>query len=377
MLVGGICALAGALILLWSLRPSPEDPGSVKVLAIKAAADDPIAVAELRHLGSNAVPSLARLLDYQDPFFRVRAWALAPILPKQWARALTAKVRPLEASAVRVAASKSLALLGPQAAAAVPSLLRTLRDPEPFIAMQAASTLGRIGKPSVSGLSKALSDKKPVIRHAAAFGLGEAGSAAKPAVPQLIQRLEDYDAQVRATSAYSLSLISCEVIAGLSNVIEHADSAQRQSAARELVTFCQSLCSITPIASKMEHQDEPDAERIAMGLFGFVRSADNQAVQALQGALEDSDPNVRQAAVQGLVELNWRAQAAVPAFRKCLQDASSGVREWAARGLGAFGPKAEAAIIDLGLAEQDKDPAVREAAEKALALIEVKWPTGH
>jgi HEAT repeat protein len=372
LLVGGICALAGAVLLLWSLRPSPEDPGSVKVLAIKAAADDPIAIAALRDLGSNAVPSLARLLDYQDPFFRVRAWALAPILPKQWARALTAKLKPLEASGVRVAAGKSLALLGPQAAEAVPDLLRTLRDPEPFIAMQNAFALGRIGKPSVSGLSNALSDKKPAIRHAAAFGLGEAGSAAKPAVPQLIQSLEDRDAQVRSTSAYSLSLICGQVIVSLSNIIEHADSAQRQSAARELAQFCQTLRSMTPLASKMQHRDDEDSRRVALGIFGSIRTCENGAARTLGRALEEPDAGVRLAAVQGLGLLNWRTEAAVAYLRKGLQDSSAAVREWAARDLGAMGPAAGSALEDLKLAAGDNEPGVRAAAREAVETIKRK-----
>lgn len=371
LLIAGGCALAG-LLLWWSLPPMAEVPDSIRLLAMRVSDGDPKATAELKALGTKAVLPLTKLLAYHDPFVRVHAWKLAPKLPRRMGRTILSYSGNLEAAGIRAAAGKALALLGPQAADAVPALLRALRDPEPFVATQAAAALGRIGKASVPGLCNALVDTNSVVRHSAAFGLGEAGGEARSAVPQLIESLSDPNAGVRSTSAYSLSLIGSQVIAGLSNVIGHAEAPDRSAAARELVGFCQSLCGLTPIASKMEHQGNADDYRIALGLFGFVRTVDNQGLRALESALEDSDEAVRRTAVQGLVELNWRAQAAGPAFRKRLQDPSASVREWAARGLGGLGPRAASAAEDLRAAEQDQDPGVRAAAQKALALVEPK-----
>ncbi len=370
LLLPGACALAGLLLLLWwGLRSPTTAPGSIKVLAQKVAAGDPKALEALNNLGSNAVPELANLLSYRDPFFRVQAWNLISQSPKPWRHTLSAKLSPLESPGIRVAAAKSLAVLGPDAAAAVPDLVVALHDPEPFVAMQAAAALGRIGKPAVPGLTNALANKRPAVRHAAAYGLGEVGGDAEAAVPQLITRLEDYDPAVASSSAYSLTLIGNQVVAGLSNRIAQADSPQRQSAIQELIRFDCSLCSIATSATKLEPAKADNLGNIGLQVLGFVRATDHAVLKILVHALDDPAPRVRVEALKALSQLNWHTPPVLEALRKLLTDPSAEVRECAARNLGDAGSAATLALGDLNRALQDPQVSVRAAAREAIEKI--------
>jgi HEAT repeat protein len=108
---------------------------------------------------------------------------------------------------VRVAAARSLAIIGPDAQAAIPALDQALHERQLRVRLEAAAALGRIGRDSVPVLMRALQDPDPGIRHAAAFGLGEVGLDAQPAIPLLTQALQDTNQQVRASAAYSLKVI--------------------------------------------------------------------------------------------------------------------------------------------------------------------------
>ena len=206
-LIGGACAVLVLFVFWVAFAPPVELVGSEQTLGLRAAAGDTNAVAALRKAGSSAVPALVRLLEYQEPFLRQQARALAPRLPRRLSQALLLRVGSPDAPRVRAAGAQSLGLLGAKAGAAVPALLQHLRDPEQYVAMEAATALGRIGAASVPGLTRALADKDPVVRHAAAYALGELGPAAESSIPSLIETLADRDGSVRSSTAYSLGLI--------------------------------------------------------------------------------------------------------------------------------------------------------------------------
>lgn len=374
LLGAGVCAMAGLLLLWWGFRPLTSPPGSLRVLALKAAAGDPKAVSALQDLGSNAVPGLVQLLAYQEPFLRRQTRALASKLPRGCARALWPWVGPLEVSSVRVAGAKGLALLHSQADGAVPALLEVLHDPEPYVAMEAATALGRIGRASVPGLTRALGDKGPVVRHAAAYALGEIGPGAGAALPELIAALEDPDSQVRSSTAYTLTLIGYPAMTTLSNVIERADGRASGAAIKELILFYRSLLSMTAPLRKLAHAHNSVSRCQALDALGAIRAADEATIRTFIEAMQDSEVEVRLTALRALSQVIWRGGPAIGALRNCLRDPSASVRAWSAKDLGAIGPPARAALKDLTYALQDDEPAVRAAARQAMEEIEPKEP---
>jgi HEAT repeat protein len=371
LLVAG-CALIAGLLLWWSFRPHNFQTGFIRALAAQAAAGDPKAASSLKEFGTNAVPSLVELLQYREPVLRRQAYALAPKMPKRLGRGLVALAGPMGSSSVRAAAAKGLALLGPQAEGAVPALLQALHDPEPYLAMEAATALGRIGKASVPGLTKALADKLPLVRHAAAYALGEIGPAAQATTPELVELLRDPDPSVRSSTAYSLMLIGTPAATALSNVIDHADANARELAVTEFIRLYRALRSMTPPLNKMAHAEEAGSRRQAIAALGAIRASDNTTIDTFILALQDPDIEVRLAAIKALGLVPWRAQAAIGELTKCLRESSVAVRLWAAKTLGGIGPPARPALDELRRCLLDNDPALSSAAREAIQKVEAK-----
>lgn len=92
---------------------------------------------------------------------------------------------------IQQTAADALARIG---STAVPALIMTLRDPEPFARAQAAQALARMGpnaKQAVPALIDALSDPNIEVRQSAARALGQIGPEASEAVPALIELLRE------------------------------------------------------------------------------------------------------------------------------------------------------------------------------------------
>ncbi len=82
-------------------------------------------------------------------------------------------------------AADALARIGP---AAVPTLMKALESPEPYVRTRAAQAMARMGpeaSAAVPGLTRALRDQDPDVRRAAARALGQIGPAAETAIPAL------------------------------------------------------------------------------------------------------------------------------------------------------------------------------------------------
>ena len=179
----------------------------------------------VRQIGTNAIPTLLRMLRARDSALKLKLLALARKQPlikinstpaaylnSEAARALQA-LGPGAWSAVpaliemydqttlsppplRMEIAGTLGRIGPLATAAVPSLLRGTSDPDDTVRGNSLFALGRIqAEPElvVPALIKALSDSSPYVRMAAAEALEPFGSNATRAVPALVQLLHDTD----------------------------------------------------------------------------------------------------------------------------------------------------------------------------------------
>lgn len=96
------------------------------------------------------------------------------------------------------------------------------------------------------------------------------------------------------------------------------------------------------------------------------RSADPKLIAALTEALNDTDKQVREAAMLALVQM--RAPGVVDPLLRALKDASEDVREQAAFGLGQIGDKR--AVAPLTAALRDASAGVREQAAFALGQLD-------
>jgi HEAT repeat protein len=89
----------------------------------------------------------------------------------------------------------------------VPTLVNSLKDPDPNMRYYAAQSLGGFGAqavPAVPDLTDALKDDVPMVRMGAAYALAEIGAPAAAARNVLEQTTKDSDAKVRDAAAYAL-----------------------------------------------------------------------------------------------------------------------------------------------------------------------------
>ncbi len=143
-----------------------------------------------------------------DDTLRVRAsaaWAVGKIGPeaKDAAKPLVAALReeirrdPNFAGAEQRTRMQSmvfaLGALGPKAADGVPALMTVLNDGSEPLQVAAATALAGIGEPAVKPLGTAVQSPVPAVRQEAARALRLIGPKAEPAVPALIQVLENTD----------------------------------------------------------------------------------------------------------------------------------------------------------------------------------------
>jgi HEAT repeat protein len=89
----------------------------------------------------------------------------------------------------------------------VKALIDVLKDADAEVRINAGNALAAIGPSAVEALTTALGDPNRDARSAAAYALGTMGSDAAPAVPSLVKSLKDAETDVRRQSAQALGRI--------------------------------------------------------------------------------------------------------------------------------------------------------------------------
>ena len=197
----------------------------------------------IRQAGTNAIPTLLRLLRAKDSALKVKLMRLAErqhvikveyTPAEEWNLAAESGFVALGTNAQsavpaltkimdqnisptsRYCAILALGVIGPPAKEAVPSLLRCATDTDTGVRELAIVALGRIHAESdrvVPVLTNALRDPSFAIRLGAAVALGEFGPHASIAVPTLVELLNASDGVVRERATNALEAIDPEAAA--------------------------------------------------------------------------------------------------------------------------------------------------------------------
>jgi HEAT repeat protein len=89
--------------------------------------------------------------------------------------------------------------------ALVRRLIDALKDPDPDVRQNLAAALAKVGPAAVEPLTAALDDSLAERRAGAAYALGQMGTAARSALPKLLDALDDKDLDVRRQASYAVS----------------------------------------------------------------------------------------------------------------------------------------------------------------------------
>jgi peptidoglycan/xylan/chitin deacetylase (PgdA/CDA1 family) len=188
----------------------------------------------VRQIGSNAVPSLVRMIEVGDSKWKLQA--------VDWLQeAVSVDLTETLANVHNRRALLGFHLLGRDAASAAPKLQALIANSDPQIAGQALAALSEIGGEEVlPALLNTLTNGKPAVRIQAAATLGALRSRAGAAVPALVEATRDDDPGFRANAARALGEISLQAdtaVPRLTEMLSDTNSSVRISAAMSLGAF--------------------------------------------------------------------------------------------------------------------------------------------
>jgi HEAT repeat protein len=238
--------------------------------------------------------------------------------------------------------------LGANAAPAIPALIEAMDDEDELARNVASFSLTKIGSQAIPSLIKATKDKRVNVRVGAVWSLGGFDKDAMSAVPALIERLRDENVKVRRKAAWALWRIRPD-----------ADSA------------------VTALVEALKDTDDPkDARDASVGewatrCLGDLGPRAKAAVPALTEILKEKDLRLQKKAVDILGQIGPEAKPAVVALREILLDknADLAVRQSIPAALVNIDANAEAVLRVLEKAMNDSDRIIRAEAAKALKKV--------
>lgn len=165
-----------------ALAKSLHDPdGKVREAAAQA----------IGQFGPDAISTLIEMLNHQDKYVRRNAvWALGKLGPlaRVSLRDLCQRLQD-EDPRTASGAAQALGSMGTDGADAIPSLAEAMRGTNIVLCRLAAKALSQIGRPALQTLIAHLKHHDPFVRGEAAVALGWMGPTAAPAIPYLLQLL--------------------------------------------------------------------------------------------------------------------------------------------------------------------------------------------
>jgi HEAT repeat protein len=221
--------------------------------------------------------------------------------------ALTTALARAGSPGVRTECASALGRLGPAGRAAVPALFAALQDPSEAVRAAAARALAAIGPGAedVPRLVAGLGSGDTYVVAFAAWSLGNLGSAAQAAVPDLARALARDDTNAVVAGALArIGPSAASAVGVLAEGLRSDDANRRWRAARTLGRIGPPAASA--VASLTAALSDPDSlvRLHAARALGRIGPAARPAAAALQRATGDKDPNVGEEARQALGRLN-------------------------------------------------------------------------
>jgi HEAT repeat protein len=346
------------------------------------AAAAPLVLAALASCTRSTEDWLADL-EHPEPYTRLLAVAaLAHADPSDWPRTVPALARmTLDSGAdVRHRAVRSLGELG-NGCAAILVDLAVGEDTDRETRAGAMRGLGAVPAAAVSRLAVILEQGRgPSVLYAMS-ALGNLGSAARPLIPALVERIHD-DAPELREKARSVLLavtldVACTEVDGaiedarsailaygkdaIAPLIERLEASFDPCVVRLLAAFEQE--ALDALFAAKPPEDPANADFLRRALDGF---GDAPAPFLAEKVLNDKNRRISSLAIAWM---SRHADAALPALLPYLEDPDSRIRTRAVAALGRLGRPARDAIPQVRSLLEDPEPKVRKAARAFLDSI--------
>jgi len=236
---------------------------------------------------------------------------------------------------------KVFQILGPEAKAAIPDLVRIMTISHSGLRQQyAAYDLAYIGQEGLPHLLAAMTNEEPKVRGVAAGAMAVLGTNAAPVLPFLIRSLKDPAQEPAAAAAWALGRLKLQptlVVPALTNCLNHTNALVRYLSIVALAEFGKDA-----LPGLLRCLDDEDEHVIALAAkaLGKNNLDPDRVVPLLINRLKAPSPMVRNGAAAGLMEFGTNARAAVPTLVERLNEPEPEVAEMVANALLKIAPEA-------------------------------------
>jgi len=209
----------------------------------------------VRHIGTNCIPILLRMIRATDSPLKLRLVALAK-------KYRIMKISFVPASERNVAASRAFITLGDTAKNAVPALVKIYgenitTDSQSAIG-NALAWIGPAAKPAIPVLLRALTNSNAQVRASALWALGDIHGEPQLCVPALIHALGDSDGFARTSAAHALGMFGTEAKSAIPSLEELIKISRAFSEIQFTLEVRTALRKISPRAESPASETFPD-----------------------------------------------------------------------------------------------------------------------
>jgi len=268
------------------------------------------------------------------------------------------------ASAAQAAAA--LAKLGSVAKPVLADLVDALRFDEDIVTAPVGDALLAIGPAAISPLVVCLKDPNFFVRQRASIILGRFGARAKPASRGLAELTLDPTYQVNRAASQSLLQIGPDALPALVAVYSDEDEKGQ-------ITLLDVIGGLGPSAAPFLLRTLSKSESVfvrvkAAEMLGSTRPTSPEIIAGLVDTLNNMDERVRLSAVNGLAALGEQAKVAIgPLIVASQTDSDPLVRQKALDALAGIGAATAASLPGLARALHSPQTEVRSAVVAAVA----------
>ena len=323
-------------------------------------------------VNANEVDDLIKDLESGDKAKRREAARSLSLLGDKAKAAVPALIKGLDDDEEQVFfwAATALAKIGPDAQAATAELInrlqRSKRRYKDQIHVRIVHALTQIGPPAIPELTEALSSDDDFVRYGSAVVLGNLGSDSQVAASQLFVLLADEADNVRTAASSALGKIGPQAYTQIIQGLSSEKTIVRGAAANAVIWLPANSSPAIKLAALLT--EEPSAKVKAMGLkslsqIGFPA---DQLLPLLQSALDSDLPQLKQAALSGILSLSPNSKTAIPHLIERLNSIDSNKRDQAISLLGRLGTDAADAVDKLIALHDKTEPEEQKKIQQAL-----------
>ena len=247
------------------------------------------------------------------------------------------------AASVRVATLGTLNELGEQSREVRPAVLKLTGDSDPSVRATALSAIVSMATDTGGTLKKieaAMRDPAPVVRLSAAMAAEALGATARGLAASLTPLLDDKDPGVRAAALRAAGAVGGSDAALTKRLAASLDDPITRSAA--LASLAKTGADATAAAKLIDlYPKSPKPDRLsilnALGASGTIAAA--ESVKLIVSAVQDTDAEIRAAALVANVKVHASVKESLPALIEALRDPQISVRRTAAELIGQIGDR--------------------------------------